>query len=235
MELDEQILCISFFDQKIGPSKFYCSSEFKDNLDAPDLNKILEFNDVEGSFIFAFRNYQTVNHIFFIKSQYARGGEELFMISYVIKSVYFRNETADLFKYLEIKKTILQDFASKLKELKNFPRILHENLGKSIRHNILDLVSEEFKESFLNLFNRYLNKLNIHSKVINLHHSQNSIKKIFIFGDRGAGKTTFLRNIETIQFHNQNNIDLPTMIYEIILDNLKIFTYDSIPITSYLL
>ena len=61
--MDNQILCISYFDQIIGPNRFFCSEPLKEGPDSPDLNKILEFNDEEGTFIFAFRKYQTVNHL----------------------------------------------------------------------------------------------------------------------------------------------------------------------------
>ncbi|TFF88343.1 MAG: hypothetical protein EU548_08980, partial [Promethearchaeota archaeon] len=61
--MQEQILCVSYFDQIIGPSRFYCSEPLKNSKDAPDLDKILEFVDEEGFFIFAFRKYQSLNYL----------------------------------------------------------------------------------------------------------------------------------------------------------------------------
>ena len=96
--MSEQILCVSYFDQVIGPNLFYCSEEHLEGPEYPDLGRILEFNESEGSFIFAFRKYQTLNHIFFIDSNVARGRKEILMITYLIKSAYFKNEIADVFK-----------------------------------------------------------------------------------------------------------------------------------------
>ena len=228
MELEDSILCISFFDQKIGPTQFYCNSNLNDKKDAPNLNKILEFNDEEGSFIFAFRDYQTVNHIFFIDSKYARGGEELFMISYILNSAYFRSDIIDIFNHLENSKEILEKFAFDLKGLKEIALIIHENLGKSMRYSLLDLVSEEFKNTFLKLFNTYSRELRISFDKNELKYSKMKGKKIFIFGDRSVGKTTLLENIKAIQFNNQNNNDLPSMIYEFVIDNIKILAYDCV-------
>ena len=59
-----EILCINYFDYLIGPSTFYCNESLEDNPDYPDLNKILDFNEEEGSFIFSYRKFQTINHLF---------------------------------------------------------------------------------------------------------------------------------------------------------------------------
>ncbi|MFX1337628.1 MAG: ADP-ribosylation factor-like protein [Promethearchaeota archaeon] len=221
----EEILCISYFDQIIGPSQFYCQESLDDN-EHPNLNRILEFNDELGSFIFAFRKYQTVNHIFNISSEYARGGEELLMISYMIRAAYFRNEIVDVFKYLESKKPILESYAEELKNLKELPEILHNKNKSGIKDTILDIGSQKFKNDFLKLYEKYLIELSPKFKVESPIHLKQVSKKIFIFGERYTGKTTFLKNVEDIQFHNQINNDLPTMIYEIIIDNLAILTYD---------
>lgn len=41
-----EILCISYFDQIIGPNQLYCNEKINtDGISHPNLNKILEFND----------------------------------------------------------------------------------------------------------------------------------------------------------------------------------------------
>jgi len=85
----DQILTLSYFDQIIGPTIFYSSELIEDVVGAPDLDRILEFVEEEGPFIFAARKYQTVNHLFYVDSKFARGGKELLMISYMIKPASF--------------------------------------------------------------------------------------------------------------------------------------------------
>ncbi len=223
-----QILCLSYFDQIIGPNKFYCSEPLIDSVDTPDLGRILEYNEEEGSFIFAFRKYQTINHIFYLDSNFARGGKELIMISYMIRAAYFRNEIADVFKYLDSKKKILEDFAYELKNLDEFTSILNRKKKSVEKDDLLGLASAKFKDHFLKLFQKYFNELTKNFEISTFLDSALNIKKIFIFGARNVGKSSFLKNMEAIQFHNQRNNDLPTRIYNVVIDNMEILTYDCI-------
>ena len=59
-------------------------------------------------------------------SKIARGGKDLIMISCIIRASYFKNELTDIFKYLDSKKPILEEFVSELKGLPNFNLILHK-------------------------------------------------------------------------------------------------------------
>jgi GTPase SAR1 family protein len=52
------------------------------------------------------------------------------------------------------------------------------------------------------------------------------IKKIFIIGAPRVGKTTLLKNIELIQFLNIKRNDLPSRIFEVVIENLEILKYD---------
>ena len=225
----EQILCVSYFDQIIGPNIFYSNENLKkDSFDYPDIGRILEFQDQEGTFIFAFRKFQTVNFIFYVDSKFARGGKELIMITYMIKSAYFRNEIADVFKYLESKNPILENFASDLMKLDELPTILHTSKSSLDSEQVVELGSEHFKTKFLKIFNIYLAQLSPEYNIAAPIKSKPDLKKVFIFGARGVGKTTLLKNIEEIQFHNQKNNDLPTQIYEIIVENMEILSYDCV-------
>ncbi len=225
----EQILVVSYFDQIIGPNIFYSNEEIsKASFEYPDIGRILEFQDQEGSFIFAFRKFQTINHIFYIDSELARGGKELIMITYMIKSAYFRNEITDVFKYLESKAPLLEKFAQKLSEIKDLPKVLHASKSIQSDQQVIYLGTEQFQNDFLKLFKKYLKELSPDYKIGFQVKSKPELRKIFIIGARRVGKTTFLKNIEEIQFHNQNNTDLPTQIYEIVIDNIEILTYDCI-------
>lgn len=223
----EEILCISYFDTIIGPNIFYCNENLSNKSDYPDLGRVLEFNDEQGTFIFAFRKYQTINHIFYMESEYARGGKDLFMISYMIRAAYFKTVISDVFRYLESKTPILEEFSSQLKNLKEFPRILNENKNKIDQENLVSLGSEEFQEEFLELFNSYFNRLCVKEGPF-LQKSKNELKKVFIFGADHAGKTTFLKNIEAMQFYHQDNLGLGTQILEVVIDNMEILMEDCI-------
>lgn len=225
---EDKILCLSYFDQIIGPNLFYCSEPLQKTMDVPDLGKILEFNEEEGAFIFAFRKYQTINYVFNIKSKFARGGEELVMLSYMIRAAYFRNEIVDVFKYLESKTSILEQFSNELKNMNGFTSVLRAKKSAVNNQDMLEIGTQDFKSEFLTIFNKYYEKLTPRFEIESPLKSVHKLKKLFIFGARYAGKTTFLKNIETIQFHNQGNNDLPTRIYDVIIDNLEILTYDCI-------
>jgi GTPase SAR1 family protein len=224
-----EILCISYFDQILGPNQLFCNEALRsDGSGLPNLNNILEFNDEPGSFIFAFRKYQTINFIFYIDSKFARGDAELLMITYMIRAAYFRNEIIDVFKFLDSKNSILEDYAEDLKNLEELPAILHDKNKSSLNGNIIELGSEGFKSKFLDLHKKYLKKLSPNFGIESPINIKQVTKKIFIFGERYVGKTTFLKNVELIQFHNQKNNDLPTRIYELVIDNIEIITYDCI-------
>jgi len=222
-----QILCVTYFDEVIGPSTLYSSEPLTESTDSPDLNRILEFNDEEGTFIFAYRKYQTVNHIFYVDSVLARGGKELMMITYMIKTAIFKDEIVDVFKYLDSKAPVLEDFASEIKKLKELFSILHLKKSALTGEYVLELANEELKSNFLEIFNNYFTKLSPKYKLETPIKDKRLIKKIFIIGAPRVGKTTFLKNIELIQFLNIKRNDLPSRIFEVVIENLEILKYDT--------
>jgi signal recognition particle receptor subunit beta len=222
----DQILCVSYFDQVIGPSKLYCSEPLTEVVGAPDLDRILEFNEEEGTFIFAYRKYQTVNHLFYIDSQFARGGKDLIMITFMIKTAIFKDEIVDVFKYLDSKTPILEDFADDIKQLNELTSLFHLKKSITSDENILNFADKELKTSFLEIYNQYFQKLTPEYRLETPIKSKKRVKKIFIVGSSQTGKKTLLKNIELIQFLNIKNNDLTTRIYEVIIENLEIFYFD---------
>jgi len=192
----------------------------------PDLNRILEFNDEEGTFIFAYRKFQTVNHIFYMDSKLARGGKELMMITYMIKTAIFKDEIVDVFRYLDSKAPVLEEFASEIKRLNEISSVLHLKKSALSDEYVLDSANEELKRRFLEIFNKYFKKLSPKYKLETPIRDKRLIKKIFIIGASRVGKTTFLKNIELIQFLNIKRNDLPTRIYEVVIENMEILKYD---------
>ncbi|UCC19327.1 MAG: hypothetical protein JSV62_14680 [Promethearchaeota archaeon] len=221
-----QILCVTYFDEVIGPSTLYCNVDLTENTDTPDLNRILEFNDEEGTFIFAYRKFQTVNHIFYVDSKIARGGKELMMITYMIKTAIFKDEIVDVFQYLDSKAPVLEEFALEIKNLNDLPSTLHLKKSALSGKYVIDLANEELKKKFLGVFQKYFQKLAPKYRLETPIKDKRLIKKIFIIGAPRVGKTTFLKNIELIQFLNIKRNDLPSRIFEVIIENLEILKYD---------
>jgi len=226
--MKEEILCISYFDYLIGPSNFYCNESLDNNPDYPDLNRILDFNEEEDSFIFSYRKFQTINHLFYVESEVARGGHELVMITYMFKAAYFKNEIIDVFNYLESKIPILEEYASELKELNEFKSVLHAKNKPEYQPGVLNLGSDEFRNNFLTLYEKYYKRLSLKLSTGRIISSKQPLKKIFIVGNPSSVKNTFIDNIESIQFRDQTNPGLPTRIFELVIDNMEVLTYDCI-------
>ncbi len=226
MMTQNQILCITYFDQVIGPNTLYCNESLSESSDAPDVNRILEFNDEEGTFIFAYRKFQTVNHIFYMDSDLARGGKELMMITYMIKTAIFKDEIVDVFKYLDSKAPVLEEFAIEIQKLEEIISILHSKKSSKTDECVLDLANEELRNKFLMIFNKYFTRLSPKYMLETPIKDKRLIKKIFIIGAPRVGKTTLLKNIELIQFLNIKRNDLPSRIFEVVIENLEILKYD---------
>jgi GTPase SAR1 family protein len=223
----EVILCVSYFDTTLGPTNLYCSSPLNKQ-EHPDLGKILEFTE-EGTFIFTFRKYQTINHIFHIDSEFARGGREFLMLTYMIRAAYFKDEITDVYNYLLSKTPDLESYASELKNLRELTEILHIHKNNINRKGTLDEASKGFKKEFFELFNKYLEKMTPHLDLTSHLLDKGNLKKIYIFGPRNSGKTELVKNLEVIQFlqYKNNNMkrDLSSKIYDFIIDNIEVLTY----------
>ncbi|MHA2121650.1 MAG: ADP-ribosylation factor-like protein [Promethearchaeota archaeon] len=222
----DQILCVSYFDQVIGPNTLYCSESMIDAIGAPDLGRVLEFNDEEGTFIFAARKYQTLNHIFYIDSTLARGGKDLLMITYMIRSAIFKDGIVDVFKYLDSKTPILEEFALEMKDLDELSSLLHLKKKILSEVNVLNQADEKLKSAFLDIFNKYFSELTPAYKLETPIKNKRLSKKIFIVGGPKVGKKTFLKNVELIQFLNVKKNDLTVGLFETIIENLEILDFD---------
>ncbi|NVM18086.1 MAG: GTPase domain-containing protein [Candidatus Lokiarchaeota archaeon] len=227
----EVILALSYFDTTLGPTNLYCSSPLNPQ-EHPDLGRILEFTEEEGNFIFTFRKYQTINHIFYIDSEFARGGKELLMITYMIRAAYFKDEITDVYNYLLSKTPDLESYASELKKLNELTGILHSHKNRVNKKETLSVASKKFKKEFFKLFNKYLEKMSPQLDLSVHLLDKGNLKKIYIFGPRNAGKTELVKNLEVIQFlqYKNNNMkrDLSSKIYDFIIDNIEVLTYECI-------
>lgn len=223
-----EILTLTFFDQVLGPTIFYSMNEL-DDIDHPDLGRILEFSTVEGTFIFAGRKYQTINHVFYLDSDLARGGKELVMISYSIRAAYFKNEIEDVFRYLDLKTPLLEEYTAELRNVEELPSILHKHKRSRAQNELFDSSSDKFKKEFLKTYNKYFERLSlvkIGAGPPTTPHQE--LKKLYIFGSKNTGKNTLLKTLEAIQFYKQNDNDLPSKFLEVSIDNLKVLKHDCV-------
>ena len=219
--MKEKFLVISYFDTLVGPNILYSKSEDINKIYGfPNLSRILDFSEEDGTFLFSFRKFQTINTIFNVESDLARGGKDQLMISCVIRVSYFKNELTDIFQYLESKKPLLERFADELKVLPNFNLVLHKNKEAPTIKKFKDYIKEAKVVDFFSLYNKYFDLIFPESEIRIITQDINVQKKILLLGPKGSGKDTFLRTIEALQFFNQDKIDIPTRILGIIIDNI---------------
>ena len=227
----EVILCVSYFDSILGPNLLHCSSALNSQ-EHPDIGRILEFTEEEGTFIFTFRKFQTVNHIFYIDSELARGGKELLMITFMIRAGYFKDEITDVYNFLLSKTSDLESYASELKNLKDLKELLHDHKNRINQKEILNVAPKNFKKEFFTLFNKYLEKMSPQLDLTSHLLDKGNLKKIYIFGPRNAGKTELVKTLEVIQFlqYKNNNMkrDLTSKIFDFVIDNIEVLTYECV-------
>ncbi|MBN1216823.1 MAG: hypothetical protein JXA99_15460 [Candidatus Lokiarchaeota archaeon] len=217
----EKFLVISYFDMRIGPNILYSKSDIKNIFDFPDLSKILEFGTVEGIFIFSFRKFQTINIIFYMESKLARGGQDLIMISCIIRASYFKNELTDILKYLNSKQSILEKYAFELKKLPNFNLVLHKYTKDPTIKQFTEYCKKDSVD-FFSLYDKYYDLIFPESEIKIITQDINLQKKVYLLGTKASGKNTFLKTIETIQFYSQSKLDIPTRILSVLIDNIII-------------
>jgi len=217
----KEYLCISYFDNIIGPNTFFCNEELSSDPERPNLGRILEFAEDETTFILAFTNFQTVNHIFLNNNPQTRGGEDLLMVSYLIRGDSIKDDISDIFNHLNSKKPILKDFAEKLTQLEELPEIIVKNKQKNLTKGLDRLGSRGFQEKFHHLVNETMQDLKT-KKNSEQDDSLETIKKLFILGAYKAGKKTFLDQVKAIQSKLYDSADLSTKIFDVVLENVEV-------------
>ena len=148
------------------------------------------------------------------------------MITYMIRSAIFKNEIPDVFKYLDSKTLLLEEYASKLRKLDGLIEIIHGQKDLKSQKDLLSITSTKFKNEFIKIFNLYFKQLSPLSHLDSPLRNLPTSKKIYIFGPKNSGKTTFLKNLEMIQFNRQRNNDIQTRIYEVVIDNIEILMFN---------
>jgi GTPase SAR1 family protein len=154
------------------------------------------------------------------------------MITYLIRAAYFKDEITDVYNYLLSKTPDLENFASELKNFNGLTELLHSHKNRTNQKNTLSLASKKFKKDFLNIFNGYLEKMTPQIGITSHLLAKEDLKKVYVFGPENAGKTTFVKNLEVIQFlqykNNAMKRDLANKIYDFLIDNIEILTYECV-------
>ncbi len=216
----KESLCISYFDNIIGPNIFYCNEDLSKKSDSPDLGRLLDFSEEESTFILAIKDFQTLNHVFFIENTYSRGGKDIFMVSFLIQGDSFKDKISDIFYFLNSKKPILLDFAKELTQLEELPKIITKNKKLNLLSDVNTLGSSKFQEKFDTLFANTYEQLTTKTN-INSIASTDPIKKLFILGANQTENNNFLEQVELIQSNLKKSTDLSTKIFEVILENME--------------
>ena len=218
---NEIFLILTYFDMRIGPNILYSNMDPSTVDNFPDITKVLEFNTEEGTFLFSYRRFQTANYIFYLKDDLARGGVSQLMISCVLRSSFFQNEFVDVIKYLEKKGKILEKFATKIKDIKDFNKILHYYKRDPKIEQFVDFC-EANNIDFITLYDKYYKVLFPESevKIINKHLYVE--KKIYLLASTYSVADQYLKNLEIVYFTTKEKFDIPSRIMSIVIDNVII-------------
>jgi hypothetical protein len=150
-------LLISYFDQVIGPSVFYCNKQIN-KFTRNELLKLLDFDMTDQHVILTNNAYSSINYSFLINSESSRGGYEQMLITYLINETDIKSESLEIIKYLKSKEHIIDQMANEIKSIKWVPALL--NIRKtSFEETVLNLTTEEKRKEFITIYQKYYNLL----------------------------------------------------------------------------
>ncbi|TXT61387.1 MAG: putative Histidine kinase [Promethearchaeota archaeon] len=200
-----KILTLSHFDFQYGPQIILKAPKSTDDEALENIPALMDLYE-KGFFIHMFGNFKSANLIFEIPSEYARGTQELLLISFLI------DVNSDI--NLNVTKELLKKFASKLKDIKNvykaFHKISEDNTEARVKF-------EEVKSLFKGFYDSFPEE----SIVI-----KRKAVKIFVYGLSQAGKTTIINTLQK----SVSKSTLPTTnvnISRVVVNDLSILTYDA--------
>ncbi|MBD3195796.1 MAG: PAS domain S-box protein [Candidatus Lokiarchaeota archaeon] len=200
-----KLLILSHFDFLYGPQIVLKAPE---SVSDEELEKIPALMDLyeKGFFVHIFGKFKSVNLIFELPSEYARGTKELLLISYLVDA---KNDVND-----NVVKKLLKQFATELKKIEDAYKGFYVN--SEVHHG-----DEEVFKKIQLLFSKFFESFPIESVVIKRKRA-----KIFLFGLTQAGKTTIVNCLRNSYSKNP----LPTTnvhISRVNLEDLSILVYDA--------
>lgn len=200
-----KILVLSHFDFQYGPQVILKAPKSLDDEQLENIPALMDLYE-KGFFTHMFGKFKSANFIFEIPSEYARGTQELLLISYLI------DVNSDI--NLNVTKGLLEKFAAKLKDIKNVYKAFHktsEDISTAI---------EKF-EDVRRLFKEFYESFPEESIII-----KRKALKIFVYGLSQAGKTTIINSLQ----ESVTKSTLPTTnvnISRVVINDLSILTYDA--------
>ncbi len=141
-------LVLSYFDNILGPRVFLKAPESISNSDLEILPSLMDLNE-NGFFVHITDKFKSVNLIFNIFSEYARGKKEILLISIVTD---INNEIN-----LKLSRELLEAFAKQIKNVKEGYKAFHSNTS---RHEFDAEKLQEIKQIFYTFYNSFEPSLN---------------------------------------------------------------------------
>lgn len=200
-----KILVLSHFDFQYGPQVILKAPKSLDDEELENIPALMDLYE-KGFFTHMFGKFKSANLIFEIPSKYARGTQELLLISYLI------DVNSDI--NLNVTKELLKKFAAKLKDIKNVYKAFHKTSEE---------VSSAIKkfEDVKGLFKEFYESFPEKSIIV-----KRKAVKIFVYGLSQAGKTTIINSLQ----ESVSKSTLPTTnvnISRVVVNDLSILTYDA--------
>lgn len=211
-EIGLQVLILSYFDTKKGPTLFFsCSTEQSEHIPSYIMKKITNLLDLfqqDQFFIQSVEIYRTYNYFFQIPSKWARGLKELILISFIHEKT--ENEL-----------DIIEQF---LKQCSN-DIIAINDVYKAFYLINPERTSEEVKEIAITVYNMCESFLDNLPRIESFNEEKKQNKIVFV-GLASTGKTSLINFMKNRVF-NENTV--PTIVQNItrfVLNNVAMTIFD---------
>ncbi len=200
-----KLLILSHFNPLYGPTVVLKAPESSEDVELEQIPALMDLYD-EGFFVHMFGNFKSANYIFDLPSEYARGKNEMLLISIIIDI----NSTVNF----NLSKKLLEGFGQAIKEIPDAYKAFYinsdENEGDESK--LLEI------QDLLFTFYKSIPEENV------IYERKDA--KILVFGLYHAGKTTLIncqRNMASKGTIPTINIDIS----RILVNNISLFTYDT--------
>lgn len=200
-----KVLVLSHFDPLYGPNVVLKAPKSIEDVELEQIPALMDLYD-EGFFVHMFGNFKSANYIFDIPSEFARGKNEMLLISILVD--------IDSQINFNLSKKLLEGFGEAIKEIPDVTKAFYIN--SDVREGDESKLNEI--QDLLFTFFQSIPEENV------IYERKDA--KILVYGLYQAGKTTLIncqrklaskRTIPTI------NIDIS----RILVNNISLFTYDT--------
>ncbi len=202
--MPENTLLLSYFDNIVGPVVFLAEPATVNKKNFDNVSQLMGLYKT-GFFMHEFGGLKSANLIFQIPSRYARGGQEMLMLSYL--------STSDL--DMRLVQEHMTDFCRQLERCKDSYKAFYINSTKYQGD------PERFKkveDLFKALYHSFPSEIVIFTP---------RQAKIFLFGLTQAGKTTLLHALQNRKITKENIPTVNIGVTKVFVDSVSIMVYDA--------